>query len=179
MFSRFLNILFLISILKGELYVYEIGHNSLVFTEFCQNPSLSYLEDRLNGFLDEYSHLFKMSQQEKKTYIEKHLKNIIFQNSFKQTRQIDKLICPEDESCCEYRAKLRRYDRFPFDIEIAVCKSELTYNKLSQFGKCDSQYDLFPILARGLCEPNNMEWNWDFAFEYRPNMCSLNTSRIL
>lgn len=160
-----LKIFFTFFILKSFEFSMPVNSSILSSVTDCQSPSEHYLKIQLDFYINKFN---KSSD----SVIQKYYGNLILKSHWKEheLKKQDIYMSNVQENYIE-EVNIIRFDKYPFEMKIFYCKAEYYYDPEGKFLKCQNQYKLTPILARGLCDVKKMQWEWNFNFENRSISC--------
>ncbi|RNA43342.1 hypothetical protein BpHYR1_021712 [Brachionus plicatilis] len=137
-------IIFITLLLYGFPNSKHVSSSILSSLNDCQDPSDHFLNKKLEFHVKRFQ---KKYLNYSNYFFEKH-----YDRSYHDLTKEDPLIVIDKDNYFR-QVRLKRYDRYPFEINII---SKFKYSN------CENQYQLMPILARGLCNARKMEWEWNF-----------------
>ena len=137
----------------------------------CQNPSEHFLKIQLE--LHEKKFEKKINQYSNSDF-KKFYGNLILETDRRGHESIrgDQTIATYLESNNIQKSVLKRLDRYPFELDIYFCRFHFYFDQENgKFLNCQNIYQLKPVLARGLCNVEQMTWEWNFHFENQSISC--------
>lgn len=165
-----MNFKLIIIVLIERIYMTIVNSSVLSTLTDCQNPSEHYLKKQLE--LHEKNFGKKIDQYSNSDF-KKYYNNLILDTDRRGHELIrdDTLIAYLEHNNVQ-KSKLKRLDRYPNEVDIYFCRFSFYFDQdHAKFLKCQNEYKLKPVLARGLCNVELMQWEWNFHFENRSISC--------